>query len=652
MMSLGSLAVTDVLEGYAPLSALKARNAGVAEVDGRTLVYLGGYTDGTTPVFELGADGRLAALAGSEGEGLDANGISSAITVKGKPFLLVAEPSSHWVISYRIVKSGDNQGSLRYADLLGNIDGYDFEHVDEVVPFKTGGTQYFAVTGSTSMSVFSVGPYGDMSFQASVDASEIPALDGVVGVAVTQVDGQTIAIAGWAEAVGAWDHVGGVSSFIVGEDGTLAEAETLALPGVGYPADIVAVEAGGTSFAIFHMAESDLLRVYALDAEGHMTEQSSYDLFASDGLTDLADLKATELDGVPVLVASAPGQDTLAIYGVAADGSLVLLQKLVDAVALDEIDDLSLANVDGHYFVLADGAGFYDIAVTTVEIAGGDDVVKGTARADTLLGLAGADQLVGLGGNDWLLGGIGDDLLKGGNGADWLEGSAGDDRLIGGKGSDRLEGGVGGDLLRGDGGVDTVSYAGSGAAVAVNLRAGTATGGDATGDRLLSIENLVGTGFADKLTGSNKANLLDGGDRKDVLKGLGGDDLLLGGNGNDRLEGSRGDDILDGGDGDDVLLGGAGNDRIIGGPGFDVAKGGAGDDIFVFDDRSLYLKIKDFTPGEDRIDLSGLSALDSFDAVLDRLEDTTDGASILAGGQMIMLSGVPLAELGAEDFLF
>ena len=68
------------------------------------------------------------------------------------------------------------------------------------------------------------------------------------------------------------------------------------------------------------------------------------------------------------------------------------------------------------------------------------------------------------------------DTLTGDNSANRLFGAGGNDRLVGGAGADRLEG---------DSGEDTVSYAGSAAAVTVDLSAGTASGGDAEGDVLL-----------------------------------------------------------------------------------------------------------------------------------------------------------------------
>jgi ELWxxDGT repeat protein len=161
-------------------------------------------------------------------------------------------------------------------------------------------------------------------------------------------------------------------------------------------------------------------------------------------------------------------------------------------------------------------------------------------------------------------------------GDDALSGAAGNDTILAGDGADTLEGGKGADSLDGGIGLDTASYAKSGAAVAVDLGAGTGTGGDAQGDVLANIENLTGSKFGDTLTGDAGANVLDGGAGADLLSGGGGDDVLIGGSGADLLSGGDGDDTLLGGNAADTLSGGAGDDVLIGGSGADHLDGGAG----------------------------------------------------------------------------
>jgi Ca2+-binding RTX toxin-like protein len=116
--------------------------------------------------------------------------------------------------------------------------------------------------------------------------------------------------------------------------------------------------------------------------------------------------------------------------------------------------------------------------------------------------------------------------LTGGSGADVFVGGTGNDVFDGGAGNDFFRGGAGSDTLIGGLGSDTISYAGS-AAVTINLAANSLSGGDAAGDVISGIENIVGTSFADVLTGDGNANTLDGGAGLDTLSGGDGNDTYV-----------------------------------------------------------------------------------------------------------------------------
>ena len=93
-------------------------------------------------------------------------------------------------------------------------------------------------------------------------------------------------------------------------------------------------------------------------------------------------------------------------------------------------------------------------------------------------------------------------------------------------GADTIDGGLGAK--------DAVDYGSSTTGVTVTVNATTGnTGGDAAGDTLAGIEDLVGSPFRDVLTGDANANGLTGGAGNDVLQGLAGADILAGGDGAD-----------------------------------------------------------------------------------------------------------------------
>lgn len=203
------------------------------------------------------------------------------------------------------------------------------------------------------------------------------------------------------------------------------------------------------------------------------------------------------------------------------------------------------------------------------------------------------------------------DKLLGTDGNDLLIGTASDDTITAGSGNDVLAGGAGADILMGGAGSDTASYANATAAVKASLSNPSGNTGDAAGDVYKQIENLTGTGFADKLTGNDSVNVLSGGNGNDVLYGLGGTDTLIGGAGNDQLFGGAQNDVLIGGDGNDYLVGDAGYDKLT---------GGAGSDKFVFEGpNDASDQITDFQHGVDKIVLSGadygVTTLSDFDFV-------------------------------------
>ena len=163
----------------------------------------------------------------------------------------------------------------------------------------------------------------------------------------------------------------------------------------------------------------------------------------------------------------------------------------------------------------------------------GNDFLNGEDGDDTLEGREGNDTLVGDAGNDKLYGGAGNDDLRGYEGDDTLDGGPGTNKLFGGAGHNTYIGGEGADEFDSSGGIGTADYSKSPAAV--NVRTDGAygnwpTGGHATGDRLIGVENVIGSDHDDVLQGYTHPNHFQG--RK-------GNDTITGGRGGDTLEGER-----------------------------------------------------------------------------------------------------------------
>ncbi len=199
-----------------------------------------------------------------------------------------------------------------------------------------------------------------------------------------------------------------------------------------------------------------------------------------------------------------------------------------------------------------------------------------------------------------IYGSIGNDDFTGNAAINYFHGEAGNDIIRAMRGADVISGGMGNDTLDGGAGVDTADYSDNferAAGIVARLEtpgrpaylqtidglpaiygsveeqwqpSGIAKPISAI-DKLVSIENLIGTKFSDTISGSVVDNYLDGAAGDDLLEGLSGGDTLVGGDGNDVVDGGDDDDLIIGGDGNDALNGGAGNDF------FTQKKGGATD---------------------------------------------------------------------------
>ena len=247
------------------------------------------------------------------------------------------------------------------------------------------------------------------------------------------------------------------------------------------------------------------------------------------------------------------------------------------------------------------------------------------------------------------------------------------DILQGGLGPDRFDGGG----QPNDGIGDSVSYHRATGAVNVSLVTGRGDLGEATGDTLINIENLIGSDYDDTLTGDGGDNILLGGAGDDLLDGGPGADLLIGGAGRDtvsyqraysthgvrvdlalgvadgsaaqgdrlagieNLTGSWQDDELYGDDAANRLHGEAGDDRLAG-------RGGA--DVFVSYHDGGHDTVLDFDLERDRLELH------LYDTNLDwrSLAIAADGADTVIGvGERasLTLQDVSPDELAAQHFV-
>ncbi|WP_407520374.1 S8 family serine peptidase [Methylobacterium oryzisoli] len=306
------------------------------------------------------------------------------------------------------------------------------------------------------------------------------------------------------------------------------------------------------------------------------------------------------------------GNDTIVIDGNGAD--------IADGGDDYDILDLTGVTVTAYdaaagsvAFTGSRGAALFtgSVSFRNIEEVRGVDALRATENADTLTGSAFADVIDGLGGDDLLTGGGSDDTLIGSAGLDTLQGSEGNDLLVVLAEAETADGGEG---------VDAVDFSQAAQAVWIDVRDGgnglawfsseplweaNVSGNWNPTATLRSIENQIGSAFADILEGTAGSNRLSGGAGDDELYGLQGADTFVGGEGQDLvgywysatavaadltdpaqntgdaaddtfesiegLAGSFFDDVLRGTDGDNLLMGERGADLLDGRGGRDTA---------------------------------------------------------------------------------
>jgi len=389
------------------------------------------------------------------------------------------------------------------------------------------------------------------------------------------------------------------------------------------------------------------------------------------------------------------GTDTLTFRHLGSDVSFdlaVLTQQMVT-------EDEDMVTQDGFENII--GSDHNDELYGDAE----DNVIQGMAGNDTLYGGHSADDHGGYGDTvsyaNTMLGvvvDLGNDIAAvDGNGGtdtlyffqnvlgsdynDMLYGDDGDNVITGGTGDDLINGKGGIDALHGGDGTDTLSFAGYGAGVTVDLSDSGIQVINALEDTVTQdgFEIIQGSAHADSLTGDAGDNILYGNGGQDSLFGAAGDDMFMaefnpadlytvsidGGDDADTLNlvpfgavqglytftadlgagkgyvydnsgadpevvktynlsnmenlfGSSHNDTLTGNASANIITGGNGLDTINGGAGADTLTGGQGNDWFVFTTPDHGSALKTVTDfASDGNDTLGFDVLGGFQDMVD-----------------------------------
>lgn len=561
---------------------------------------------------------------------------------------------------------GDGQGlSLSLVTLYGFVGSDDADALENFLTYVFAGDDNFTsedpddteIAGFAGDDVITAGPGSDM-IEGGPGANVIDGGDnGILGDTASYLDSsQAVQVDLGAGTAAGGDAAGDVLTNIENLMGS-GLADTL----TGDDGDNFLEGAGGAD--VLDGGEGDDFAAYTTSAVGVTVNLGT-------GVATGGDAQGDTFTNIEHLVGSAHA-DTLT-----GDDNANIIEGGGGADAIDGADQIWGVGWNGMPVVIGPDIASYVVSPEAVSInlelgttSGGDAAGDTLTDIEGLMGSSFDDTLIGDGGQNWIAGMAGADYLDGGgepvgSAGDFVDyelspdavtvdleagtGSGGfadgdqiynfenilasvfDDTLYGSTADNGFQGGYGADYIDGRGGNDTAVYEESFEAVEINLATGTVSGGTATGDTLVSIENLLGSAFGDVLIGSSVANVLIANAGDDRLSGGAGGDVLDGGDGTDTadyqdsntaivinlglgaalgghaagdtlssieniigsafndtiygdanvnvLTGGAGQDTLAGQDGDDQLFGGDGNDALSGGNNDDELNGEAGDD--------------------------------------------------------------------------
>jgi len=454
---------------------------------------------------------------------------------------------------FRLDGVGDSGHSVASA---GDVNGDGFADVIIADPRASASGSSYVVFGKAS------------GFRAAINLSSLDGTNGfgLDGVAVRDLSGYTVAGAGDVNGYGFDDViVGAVLADPHGSDS-----------GSSY---VVFGKASGFTASI-DLSSLDGTNGFRLD--GVAAGDRSGDWVAGAG-----DVNG---DGfVDVII----GAFTADPHGSQSGSSYVVFGKSSGFAA-----SIDLSSLNGGNGFRLDGVAASDYSGSVA--SAGD--VNGDGFADVIIGAYGADPHGVYSGSSYVVFGRAPDTARtrrGSTADQYISGGPFNDTLKGLRGNDVLEGRGGADILIGGVKNDAASYLHAPAGVKASLANPDGNTGDAKGDSYTSIENLIGSKFADKLVGDGTSNWLTGESGPDVLTGQGGNDQFVLNAVSDSPPGNGRDQVTDFNAGDAASSVDKINLRVI------DARTGPGNDAFSFIGTAAFSNTK----GELRVEQAGTSAI-------------------------------------------
>ena len=319
--------------------------------------------------------------------------------------------------------------------LTGTTNTYGTLHHTTAITAENGThVVYGGIAGQTGLAQLTFNGAGDLIGRRTVADLDRTYGTDIAGTATATVGGTT-----YIYTASATEH--GISSWSVARNGTLTAAQDMGNPDglwISAPTAPASVALGGQTFLVLAAAGTDSLTVVRTRPDGSLQI-----------VDHLLDARETRFGGVAALEVVSHNGAVYVIAGGTDDG-ITVLQMLPDGqlVTRATIADTTGMTLDNVSAIAATGSGDgLDIFVSSSSEDGitrlrydagpaGQTLVA--AAGQTLIGTTGTDVLIGSIGDDRLNGGQGDDILRDGGDIDVMAGGAGANTFVFAEGRDRI----------------------------------------------------------------------------------------------------------------------------------------------------------------------------------------------------------------------
>ncbi len=391
--------------------------------NGDTYLYSVTGTGGGVAVWRL-SEGVVPQLTDTEyfsgSMATQFNRIGVPVSLAGDDQLILDVGNAAGLVGYTMNSDG-TLGELRETGTL--MTGGGFSAVSHV-PTDFGEMLTVAHHEIGQIATYTVGGDGSLQFNQAVSgaADSMQALD---------VDGQHFlvtvdATANTVESFHIDDSTGALS--------VVENTEALETLGISRPSAIEGINAYGQSWVIVAGAESNSLSVLKLAEDGSLSATDHVIDSRHTRFEAVQDLSVALVDG-HVFVVAGGGDDGVSLFTMIPNGQLVYLDSFADThqSGLQNVETLNVAHVGDELQILVASQQDAGLTQLTVDVA---DVGVLRDGFGTVVGTDGADKLSGGILETDLMGGAGDDILIAGTGATTMTGGSGADIFVMQFGSD------------------------------------------------------------------------------------------------------------------------------------------------------------------------------------------------------------------------